>query len=121
LLSVFAAASAPPALAADAAKVPLHPSYVYPPWQTGQNTDVIDRGVEFTVPEVNNLPDFHGNPVDAKLVLYVGGIISSRSRRWRRHSKHKIPISKAASSGRRCRRVCWRGRWTRAERLRSAT
>jgi ABC-type molybdate transport system substrate-binding protein len=73
LLSVFTAASAAPALAADAAKVPLHPSYVYPPWQTGQNTDVVDRGVEFTVPEVNNLPDFHGNPVDAKLVLYVGG------------------------------------------------
>jgi len=53
--------------------VPLYPSYVYPPWQKGQNTDVVERGVEFTVPEVNNLPDFHGNPVDAKLVLYVGG------------------------------------------------
>ena len=25
------------------------------------------------MPEVENLPDFHGNPVDAKLVLYVGG------------------------------------------------
>jgi ABC-type molybdate transport system substrate-binding protein len=73
LLSVFAAASAAPALAADAAKVPLYPPYVYPPWQTGQNTDVVDRGVDFTVREVNNLPDFHGNPVDAKLVLYVGG------------------------------------------------
>jgi ABC-type molybdate transport system substrate-binding protein len=73
LLSLFAAASAAPAFAADAAKVPLYPSYVYPPWRTGQNTEVVDRGVEFTVPEVNNLPDFHGNPVDAKLVLYVGG------------------------------------------------
>ena len=73
LLSLFAAALVAPALAADAAKVPLYPSYVYPPWQTGHNTDVTERGVEFTVPEVNNLPDFHGNPVDAKLVLYVGG------------------------------------------------
>lgn len=73
VLSLFAAALAAPALAADAAKVPLYPAYVYPPWQTGHNTDVADRGVEFTVPEVNNLPDFHGNPVDAKLVLYVGG------------------------------------------------
>ena len=73
LLSAFAVAAAAPALAADAAKVPIYPSFVYPPWQTGHNTDVVERGVEFTVPEVNNLPDFHGNPVDAKLVLYVGG------------------------------------------------
>jgi len=73
LLSVFATALGGAALAADAAKVPLYPAYVYPPWQMGQNTDVTERGVEFTVPEVNNLPDFHGNPVDAKLVLYVGG------------------------------------------------
>jgi molybdate transport system substrate-binding protein len=58
-----------PALAA-----PLTPqSDVYPPWQHGQNNDAIDRGFEFTVPEVDNLPDFHGNPVGAKLTLYVGG------------------------------------------------
>ena len=69
----FAAALVTPAVAADAAKVPLSPPYVYPPWQNGQNNDVAERGVEFTVPEVENLPDFHGNPVDAKLVLYVGG------------------------------------------------
>jgi hypothetical protein len=25
------------------------------------------------VPEVDDLPDFHGNPADAKLVLHVGG------------------------------------------------
>jgi len=61
------------ALAADAAKVPVYPSNVYPPWQKGANNDVTDRGVDFTVPEVDNLPDFHGNPFDAKLVLYVGG------------------------------------------------
>jgi ABC-type molybdate transport system substrate-binding protein len=73
LLSAFAAALATPALAAEAAKVPLYPQHVYPPWQKGQNNDVAERGVEFTVPEVNNLPDFHGYPVDAKLVLYVGG------------------------------------------------
>ena len=72
-LSLFAAALTAPALAADAAKVPLYPRYVYPPWQTGANNGATERGVEFTVPEVNNLPDFHGNPIDAKLVLYVGG------------------------------------------------
>ena len=73
LLPVFVAALAMQPLAADAAKVPLYAPHVYPPWQKGQNNDVADRGVEFTVPEVENLPDFHGNLVDAKLVLYVGG------------------------------------------------
>jgi len=72
-LSLFAAALTAPALAADVAKVPLYPPHVYPPWQKGANNDASDRGVEFTVPEVENLPDFHGNPFDAKLVLYVGG------------------------------------------------
>jgi len=72
LLGVFCSVSAA-ALAAESAKVPIYPSYVYPPWQKGANNDVIDRGVEFTVPEVENLPDFHGNPIDARLVLYVGG------------------------------------------------
>jgi molybdate transport system substrate-binding protein len=46
---------------------------VFPPWQHGENNDAIDRGFDFTVPEVDDLADFHGNPVDAKLVLYVGG------------------------------------------------
>jgi ABC-type molybdate transport system substrate-binding protein len=46
---------------------------VFPPWQHGENNDAADRGLAFTVPEVDDLPDFHGNPVDAKLVLYVGG------------------------------------------------
>jgi molybdate transport system substrate-binding protein len=46
---------------------------VFPPWQHGENDDAIDRGFDFTVPEVDDLGDFHGNPVDAKLVLYVGG------------------------------------------------
>jgi ABC-type molybdate transport system substrate-binding protein len=73
LLSMFAAALTVPVLAADAMKVPVYPSYVYPPWQKGANNDAAERGVAFTVPEVDNLPDFHGNPIDAKLVLYVGG------------------------------------------------
>ena len=45
----------------------------YPPWQGGANNDVAARGLEFTVPEVDDLPDFHGDPFTAKLVLYVGG------------------------------------------------
>jgi molybdate transport system substrate-binding protein len=46
---------------------------VYPPWQHGANNDAVDRGLEFTVPEVDNLADFHGDITNPKLVLYVGG------------------------------------------------
>lgn len=45
----------------------------FPPWQHGKNNDVIDRGLEFTVPDVDDLADFHGDPFNAQLVLYVGG------------------------------------------------
>jgi ABC-type molybdate transport system substrate-binding protein len=44
-----------------------------PPWQHGANNDVVDRGLEFTVPDADNLADFHGSPTHPKLVLYVGG------------------------------------------------
>ena len=73
LLAACAAAVAPAFAADTAAKVSVYPSRVYPPWQHGANNDVSGRGLEFTVPEVDNLPDFHGNPIDPKLVLYVGG------------------------------------------------
>ena len=46
---------------------------VFPPWQHGENDDALDRGLEFTVPEVDDLADFHGSPVEPALVLYVGG------------------------------------------------
>jgi molybdate transport system substrate-binding protein len=43
------------------------------PWQHGQNNDAAQRGLAFTVPEVDDLADFHGDVSDPKLVLYVGG------------------------------------------------
>jgi molybdate transport system substrate-binding protein len=46
---------------------------VFPPWQHGANNDAIDRGLGFTVPEVDNLADFHGDLDAPRLVLYVGG------------------------------------------------
>jgi molybdate transport system substrate-binding protein len=46
---------------------------VFPPWQHGENNDATNRGFEFTVPEVDDLADFHGDITDPKLVLYVGG------------------------------------------------
>ncbi len=45
----------------------------YPPWQHGQNNDAMNRGIEFTVPDVDDLADFHGQVFNPKLVLYVGG------------------------------------------------
>jgi molybdate transport system substrate-binding protein len=55
------------------AQAPREGANVFPPWQHGRNNDSIDRGFEFTVPQVDVLADFHGDPFNAKLVLYVGG------------------------------------------------
>ena len=55
------------------AQPPQYRSAIFPPWQHGENSDAVDRGFEFTVPEVNSLADFHGDITDPKLVLYVGG------------------------------------------------
>lgn len=46
---------------------------IFPPWQRGENSDATQRGLAFTVPEVDDLADFHGDVSDPKLVLYVGG------------------------------------------------
>jgi ABC-type molybdate transport system substrate-binding protein len=63
-------------LAALALQAPAEPAGardVFPPWQHGENNDAVNRGLEFTVPEVDNLPDFHGDITNPQLVLYVGG------------------------------------------------
>lgn len=52
---------------------PIPHDSIFPPWQHGANNDARDRGLSFTVPEIDNLADFHGNLSDPKLVLYVGG------------------------------------------------
>ena len=46
---------------------------IFPPWQHGKNNDALDRGLEFTVPQVDVLADFHGDLTSPKLVLFVGG------------------------------------------------
>jgi molybdate transport system substrate-binding protein len=72
--AVFAAtASAQEIGAAAVPHAPRYPDDIFPPWQHGANNDAMDRGFEFTVPEVDVLADFHGNLADPKLVLYVGG------------------------------------------------
>ena len=55
------------------ADAPRYREDVFPPWQHGRNDDATKRGLEFTVPEVDDLADFHGDVTDPKLVLYVGG------------------------------------------------
>lgn len=44
-----------------------------PPWSKGANDPTLNKGYEFHVPDVDNIPDLHGNPADAKLVLFIGG------------------------------------------------
>jgi ABC-type molybdate transport system substrate-binding protein len=46
---------------------------VFPPWSRGANNPATDKGVEFQVPDIDNVPDLHGNPNQALLVLFVGG------------------------------------------------
>ncbi|VBB15029.1 Sulfate starvation-induced protein 2,thiosulfate transporter subunit,ABC-type sulfate transport system, periplasmic component,sulfate ABC transporter, sulfate-binding protein [Burkholderia stabilis] len=46
---------------------------IFPPWQNGRNNDATHRGLEFTVPQVDVLADFHGDLTAPKLVLFVGG------------------------------------------------
>ena len=45
---------------------------VFPPWERESN-DAIHRGLEFTVPEADDLADFHGDITNPRLVLFVGG------------------------------------------------
>ncbi len=44
-----------------------------PPWSEQKNDPAPDKGYVFHVPDVDNVPDLHGNPCDAKLVLFIGG------------------------------------------------
>ncbi len=44
-----------------------------PPWSRGANDPAANKGYEFHVPDVDNIPDLHGNTANAKLVLFIGG------------------------------------------------
>lgn len=71
VLGAFAQMIAATPLASAAA--PAESKSVYPPWSHGANNPVSEKGLEFTVPEVDNLPDLHGNPIEPHLVIFVGG------------------------------------------------
>src|SRR5512146_1130348 len=44
-----------------------------PPWSQGSNNPPADKGYIFQVEDVDNVPDLHGNPQGAQLVLFIGG------------------------------------------------
>ncbi|MHB8920278.1 MAG: substrate-binding domain-containing protein [Halothiobacillus sp.] len=74
LLSIFAFQ----AQAADTgwngkAEAPRYQDQIFPPWQQGANNPALEKGFNFTIPEVDDLADFHGNLDHPQLVLYVGG------------------------------------------------
>ncbi len=55
------------------AHTPAYRQQIFPPWSGTANDPASRKGLQFTVPEVDDLPDFHGNPFHAKLVIFVGG------------------------------------------------
>ena len=48
-------------------------SQTVPPWSKGANNPAPQKGYEFHVTDVDNVPDIHGNPGDAHLVIFIGG------------------------------------------------
>jgi molybdate transport system substrate-binding protein len=52
---------------------PAAQAEIFPPWQHGENNDATKRGLSFSVPQVDDLADFHGDVSNPRLVLYVGG------------------------------------------------
>jgi ABC-type molybdate transport system substrate-binding protein len=46
---------------------------VFPPWSGGANNPALDKGYIFQAPDVDNVPDLHGNASQPLLVLFVGG------------------------------------------------
>jgi len=49
------------------------PAHAVPPWSRGKNAPAAQKGYVFYVPDVDNVPDLHGNPCNARLVLFIGG------------------------------------------------
>ncbi len=64
-----------PLLALSAAATLSAQPGTFPPWSRGANDPAADadKGYEFQVPDVNNVPDLHGNPNQALLVLFIAG------------------------------------------------
>jgi ABC-type molybdate transport system substrate-binding protein len=72
LLAIPASAQPAPEVATPAGQVRAMEA-LNPPWQRRANDDAIGRGLEFTVPPVDVLADFHGSIDHPELVLFVSG------------------------------------------------
>lgn len=72
-LAAMLAGAAHAASPEGAATPPGHRSSVYPPWSHGENDPAPRQGLRFTVPEVDDMADFHGNLDRPLLVIFVGG------------------------------------------------
>ena len=59
--------------AAHPAAPPRYAERLYPPWSQGANDPALHQGLRFTVPEIDDMPDFHGNLDHPALVIFVGG------------------------------------------------
>lgn len=55
------------AMATGAAAQPM------PPWSRGANNPAANKGFVFQAPDIDNIPDLHGDPCDPRLVLFIGG------------------------------------------------
>jgi ABC-type molybdate transport system substrate-binding protein len=44
----------------------------FPPWN-GERNPAAEKGVVFNAPDIDNVPDFHGNPATATFVIFAGG------------------------------------------------
>ncbi len=55
------------------AEAPRYQEQIFPPWQHGENNPAVNKGLDFTVPEVDDLPDFHGDLDHPELTIFVGG------------------------------------------------
>jgi ABC-type molybdate transport system substrate-binding protein len=52
---------------------PTYDESLFPPWSHGANDPAVRQGLQFTVPEVDDMPDFHGDLDHPRLVIFVGG------------------------------------------------
>src|ERR1700761_7678654 len=55
------------------ASAPLVFAQATSPWSKEVNDPATQKGYVFHVSDVDNVPDLHGNPCDAKLVIFIGG------------------------------------------------
>lgn len=72
-LTAILAGPAPAAQLGKPVSPPRYEESLYPPWSHGANDPALHQGLQFTVPEVDDMADFHGSLDHPRLVIFVGG------------------------------------------------